>query len=184
MLACDRDHSIRCSDVADEIASNLTGLITVTAAALPALPTAPQARVVNIGSGLGFVPLVAAPVYSATKAAVHSFSLSLRRPLATTTVQVVEIVPPVVETSLHRNQSRRPPGAMPLEAFLDGATRGLDAGSDEFGVGQARMLRIGARMAPRRFLGLINRSDGKHPECCSKLAERTRVGLSSRRHRD
>lgn len=145
------------AEIAEEIATNLAGLITVTAAALPALRAAQPARVVNIGSGLGFVPLAAAPVYSATKAAVHSFSVSLRRQLAGTGVRVVEIVPPAVETGLHRDQPRRPPGAMSLEAFLDGALRGLDAGTDEFGVGQARVLRIGARLAPRRLLALVNR---------------------------
>lgn len=60
------------ADVAPEIATNLTGLINVTSAALPLLRRAPRARVVHVGSGLGFVPYAKSPVYSAAKAAVHS----------------------------------------------------------------------------------------------------------------
>jgi uncharacterized oxidoreductase len=145
-------------EIAVEIATNLTGLIQVTAAALPALRAAPRARVVHIGSGLGFVPLVAAPVYSATKAAVHSFTVSLRQQLAGSTVQVVEIVPPVVETELHRGQGTRPRRAMPLDAFLDRAVQGLDSGRDEVAVGLARVLSIGSRIAPGRLLDIINRN--------------------------
>ena len=66
------------------------------------------------------------PVYSATKAAVHSFTVSLRRQLAGSTVQVVEIIPPVVDTPLHRDIPSTPPMARPLERFLDRAMRGLD----------------------------------------------------------
>ncbi|RMB77574.1 SDR family NAD(P)-dependent oxidoreductase [Rhodococcus sp. SBT000017] len=85
------------AEIADEIATNFTGLVDVSSAALPLLRLAPRARVVHVGFGLGFVPLAGAPVYSATKAAVHSFTVSLRHQLRRTTVQVVELVPPVVD---------------------------------------------------------------------------------------
>ena len=61
-----------------EIDVNLKGLILVANAMLPLLRRQPKATLINVGSGLGYVPLVAAPVYSATKAAVHSFTISLR----------------------------------------------------------------------------------------------------------
>lgn len=144
------------ADIASEIATNLTGLISVTAAALPMLRRAPRSRVVNVGSGLGFVPLAAAPVYSATKAAVHSFSISLRGQLAGSSVQVVEIIPPVVDTPLHRDLPSAAPMAMPLERFLDKAMRGLDKGRDEIPVGLGRVSQIGARVAPKRLFSLIN----------------------------
>ncbi|NEM08166.1 SDR family NAD(P)-dependent oxidoreductase [Geodermatophilus normandii] len=147
------------SDVAAEIATNLTGLIDVTAAALPLLRRAPRSRVVHIGSGLGFVPLAAAPVYSATKAAVHSFATSLRRQLATSTVQVVEIIAPVVDTPLHRDLGSVPPMAMPLDDFVDRAMRGLDAGKDEVAIGLGRVSRIGARVAPKRLFSIMNSDD-------------------------
>ncbi|MGQ7296441.1 SDR family NAD(P)-dependent oxidoreductase [Quadrisphaera sp. KR29] len=139
-----------------EIATNLTGLVHVTAAALPLLRRAPRARVVMVGSGLGFVPLVQAPVYSATKAAVHSFSTSLRQQLAPVGVQVVEVVPPVVQTSLHRHMPSPPPMAMPLETFLDRTFRGLDAGHPEVAVGLGRLSQVGARVAPGLLLRLVN----------------------------
>lgn len=144
------------ADVAPEIATNLTGLVNVTAAALPLLRRAPRSRLVHVGSGLGFVPLAAAPVYSATKAAVHSFSVSLRRQLAGTGVQVVELVPPVVDTRLHRDLPSTPPMAMALAPFLDRAMRGLDAGRDEVAIGLGRLSVIGARLAPRALLALVN----------------------------
>lgn len=69
------------ADIAAEIATNFAGLINVTAAALPLLRRAQRSRVVHVGSGLGFVPYAKTRVYCATKAAVHSFSVSLRRQL-------------------------------------------------------------------------------------------------------
>jgi uncharacterized oxidoreductase len=143
--------------IAHEIDTNLTGLVQMTAAFLPLLRRQKTARIVQVGSGLGFVPLAAAPVYSATKAAVHSFCISLRHQLRGTGVQVVEIIPPVVETALHRGQSRKPPGAMPLERFVQAALAGLDAGRDEITVGLARVLRVASRALPGLFLRIINK---------------------------
>ncbi|WP_148615873.1 SDR family oxidoreductase [Nocardioides rubriscoriae] len=143
--------------VADEVATNLTGFIGVTTTALPLLRTAPSATVVHIGSGLGLVPLVAAPVYSATKAAVHSFTISLRAQLADSNVSVVEVIPPAVVTELHRDQPSPPPRVMALDDFLDATMKGLDAGRPEVYVGLTKALRIGARISPRRFLSIVNK---------------------------
>ena len=143
--------------IAKEINTNLTGLIHLTAAILPLLKTQPAARLVNIGSGLGFVPLAAAPVYSATKAAVHSFSVSLRHQLSGTSVKVVEVIPPVVTTNLHRGQSRKPPSAMSLDDFVNSVMKGLDSGRNEIPVGMAKALLIGHRIAPKLFFKIINK---------------------------
>ena len=112
----------------------------MTNAFLPLLKRQPAARLVHVGSGLGYVPLAAAPVYSATKAGVHAFTVALRRQLRGGTVQVVELIPPMVETDLHRGQTHRPPKAMSLEAFVRAAMAGLDAGRNEVVVGLARVL--------------------------------------------
>ena len=85
------------------------------------------------GSGLGFVPLAAAPVYSA----VRGFSISLRFQLEGSGAQVVEPIPPVVETDADRGQPARPPRAMAIDAFTAAAMRGLDRGQDEIVVGGA-----------------------------------------------
>lgn len=143
--------------IAREIDINLKGLILVTNAFLPLLKQQQQGRVIHIGSGLGYVPLAAVPVYSATKAAVHSFTLSLRRQLAGSSVKVIEIIPPVVETALHHGQRRPPPNAMPLAAFVQAAMAGLDAGKEEIPVGLAKILRTGSRLAPSFFANIVNK---------------------------
>ena len=146
--------------IAREIEVNLTGLIQVSNAMLPLLRRQPAARLIHVGSGLGYVPLVAAPVYSATKAAVHSFTVALRKQLASGNVQVVEIIPPVVATDLHRDQDTKPPNAMPLDTFVQAAMSGLDAGDDEVVVGLARVLRVASRVAPGLFLKIVNKPRG------------------------
>lgn len=143
--------------IAREIDVNLKGLILVANAMLPLLRRQNASRLVNVGSGLGYVPLVAAPVYSATKAAVHSFTISLRRQLAGSPVQVIELIPPVVETDLHRGQSRKPPRAMKLDAVVQAAMTGLDAGRPEIRVGLANVLAQGSRIAPGMFLNIVNK---------------------------
>jgi uncharacterized oxidoreductase len=143
--------------IATEIDINLKGLILVSNAFLPLLKRQPTARLIHIGSGLGYIPLASAPIYSATKAAVHSFTISLRRQFKGSSVKVIEIIPPVVETNLHRGQTRKPPQAMRLDAFVTAAMGGLDAGKDEIPVGLAKVLRVTSRIAPGLFLNIINK---------------------------
>lgn len=99
------------------VVTNLLGPIRLTAALLPLLRTQASATVVNVTSGLAFVPRADTPTYSATKAAMHSYSQSLRHVLRETAVQVIELVPPLVATDLTPGQ-RDNPRAMPLDAFI------------------------------------------------------------------
>lgn len=101
------------------IATNLLAPILLTAGLLPLLRTQPQATVVTVSSGLAFVPLAVTPTYCATKAAIHSFSESLRHQLEGTGVDVVEIAPPYVQTGLMGAHQATDPKAMPLGAFID-----------------------------------------------------------------
>jgi uncharacterized oxidoreductase len=144
--------------IAREIDVNLKGVIHVAGAFLPLLQRMPEARLIHVGSGLGYVPLAAAPVYSATKAALHSFTISLRHQLRGTGVRVIELIPPVVETDLHRGQARRPPRAMPLDAFVAAAMAGLDSGKDVIPIGLAKVLRTGSSIAPGFFFRIINKA--------------------------
>jgi uncharacterized oxidoreductase len=98
------------------IATNLLGPIRLTAALLPLLRKQAQSTIVNVSSGLAFVPLALTPTYSATKAAVHSYTCSLRYQLKDTTTEVLEIIPPYVQTDLMSGaeDSR----AMPLKDFI------------------------------------------------------------------
>ncbi|PZM17184.1 SDR family oxidoreductase [Rhizobium tubonense] len=105
--------------VAEEtIATNLLGPIRLTAALLPHLQRQPQAAILTVSSGLAFVPMVLTPTYSATKAAIHSYSMSLRRQLEGTAVDVIEIVPPYVQTTLMGDHQASDPMAMPLDEFI------------------------------------------------------------------
>ncbi|GAB4070247.1 SDR family oxidoreductase [Ancylobacter sonchi] len=99
------------------IATNLLGPIRLAAALLPHLKRQPSATLMTVSSGLAFVPLVATPTYNATKAAIHSWSQSLRAQLAGTSVDVIEIVPPAVATDLMPGHAQNP-NSMPLDAFI------------------------------------------------------------------
>lgn len=98
------------------VATNLLGPIRLTAALLPLLKKQPAATIMNVSSGLAFVPLVYTPTYCATKAAIHSYTQSLRYQLKGTKIEVLELIPPYVATDLM--SGRDDPRAMPLERFI------------------------------------------------------------------
>ena len=98
------------------VATNLLGPIRLTAALLPLLKKQAGATIMNVSSGLAFVPLVYTPTYCATKAAIHSYTQSLRYQLKGTKIEVLELVPPYVATDLM--SGRDDPRAMPLERFI------------------------------------------------------------------
>jgi len=99
------------------VAINLLGPIRLTAALLPSLLKKPRAAIVNVTSGLAFMPSAITPTYCATKAALHSYTQSLRFQLRKTSVQVIEIVPPHVQTAL-QGQRGFDPRAMPLDDYI------------------------------------------------------------------
>jgi uncharacterized oxidoreductase len=86
----------------DEIAINFVSIVELTALFIGPLMKRPTAAIINVGSGLGFMPMLHTPIYSATKAAVHTYTLVLRQQLKDTSVKVIEIVPPMVDTGLNR----------------------------------------------------------------------------------
>jgi uncharacterized oxidoreductase len=98
------------------VTTNLLGPIRLTNALIDHLKGRPDATIINVSSGLASVPLVSAPTYSATKAAIHSYTLSLRQALKGQ-VEVIELIPPGVQTDLTPGQSTRE-GYMPLDDFI------------------------------------------------------------------
>jgi uncharacterized oxidoreductase len=125
-----------------EIQTNLLGLIRVSSEFLPHLTKQHNATLLNVSSGLAFVPLSVFPVYCATKAAVHSFSLSLRQQLRGSNVKVIELIPPYVATELGGG-SQAPAGAlhqMPLETFITETMKELAVDAEEIAIGGAKNL--------------------------------------------
>ena len=116
-----RPESLRAGALADAeatIATNLLGPIRLTAALLPLLLRQPKATIMTVSSGLAFLPLTVTPTYCATKAAIHSYTQSLRHQLACTAVQVLELIPPYVQTELMGPGQASDPNAMPLRDFI------------------------------------------------------------------
>lgn len=104
------------ADAEATVATNLLGPIRLTAALLPLLLKQPRSTIVNVSSGLAYVPLAKTPTYCATKAAIHSYTLSLRHQLRKTQIEVLELVPPYVAT--HLMGGADDPRAMPLGKFI------------------------------------------------------------------
>jgi uncharacterized oxidoreductase len=110
------------------VATNLLGPIRLIGALTEFLTAKDDAAIVTVSSGLAFVPLPLTPTYSATKAAIHSFTESLRVQLADTGVQVIEIVPPAVRTTLMNLEHAE--HAMPLDEFLSEVMELLESEPD------------------------------------------------------
>jgi uncharacterized oxidoreductase len=135
-----------------EMDINVGGVIRVTSAFIDLL-TANKGTVINVSSGLAFVPLPCAPIYCATKAAIHSYTQSLRFQLEETGVEVIEIMPPAVKTDL---TAAFPEGEVTLittEELVKQSFASLKAVSLEIRPGQAKQLAIMRRLVP----GFINR---------------------------
>lgn len=127
----------------DEINTNLLGVIRIATEFIPHLIHQPNAVLVNVSSGLAYVPLARFPIYCATKAAVHSFTLSIRHQLKASGVQVIELIPPWVVTELGGPQKSVPsagPQPMPLKTFVEETLKKLKNGTDEIAVADASNL--------------------------------------------
>ncbi|RYC71691.1 SDR family oxidoreductase [Spirosoma sordidisoli] len=131
------------SESQQEIAINLEAPLHLATLFIPHLKQHPQSAIVNVTSGLAFVPGAFAPIYSATKAALHSFTMSLRHQLANTSIEVIELVPPAVNTDLGG------PGlhtfGVPVGDFADAMMNGLQAGATEIGYGTSETNRMASR---------------------------------------
>lgn len=101
------------------VTTNLLGPIRLTSALMPHLLRQSRATIMTVSSGLAFLPLAMTPTYCATKAAIHSYSQTLRWQLKDTPIEVIEIIPPYVQTHLMGAQQAVDPRAMPLADFLN-----------------------------------------------------------------
>lgn len=148
------------TDGESEIDTNLTANIHLSALFVPHFLKQPrECAIVNITSGLAFIPLKIIPVYCATKAAIHSFSMSLRSQLAEKNVRVFEIIPPIVQTELHRGAEARKQGQKGIAPFkvATATLRAMQKDRYEVPVGQGRDLMFASRIAPHFFHKLLNK---------------------------
>ena len=143
-----------------ETAINLEATFHLTALLTPHLMKQTESAIINVSSGLGIVPLVIVPVYSATKAALHSFSISLRKQLADTSVKVFEILPPIVDTDLDRGardkRGQTDRGISPEKVAVE-SVNAIANDKLEIPIGIVKVLRVGSRINPALFLKIINK---------------------------
>jgi uncharacterized oxidoreductase len=117
----------------DEIAINFISTVDLTALFIGHLLKRPSAAVINVSSGLGFMPMLNMPVYSATKAAIHTYSLVLRQQLKGTSVKVIEVVPPMVDTGLNkegRDGAHLKFRGISLSEYIPTVIKGLESDAD------------------------------------------------------
>ena len=145
----------------DEINTNILGVIRVAHEFIRHLTRQSNAVLINVSSGLAFVPLARFPIYCAAKSAVHSFTLSLRHQLRDSGVKVVELIPPYVATELGGPRKDAGPGGpqpMPLPAFIAEAMKELAGGGAEIAIGDAKNLVAAANSeALKRIFAGMNR---------------------------
>lgn len=140
------------NDVTREIDINLSGPVRMIQQFLPHLKTRTGALIVNVSSGLAFIPMPISPVYCATKAAIHSFTQSLRVQLEGTNVTVIELAPPGVETPLFRGEFAEEMNGqkgMDVKVLVNHAIAGIEAGKREIRPGLANVLKAMSRIAPQ-----------------------------------
>jgi uncharacterized oxidoreductase len=130
-----------------EIATNFSAPVHLTNLIASHFSKQKESAVINISSGLGFIPIAIFPVYCATKAALHSFSLSSRHQFRDTSIKVFEIIPPIVETELGRDSSgkNRDIKGIPASEVAEETLKALQADIYEFPIGQAANLLDAAR---------------------------------------
>src|SRR6266404_7719078 len=153
------------SDAEAIVTTNLLGPIRLTSALLPSLRKQPRATIMTVSSGLAFVPLAMTPTYCATKAAIHSYTQSLRYQLKSTNVEVIELIPPYVQTTLMGDQQAEDPRAMPLKEFIDEVMSSLQSQPDvkEICVKRVYPLRFAGEPDQKKYDAFFQQfNDGMH----------------------
>jgi len=143
-----------------EIETNLNGPIRMVQQFLPGLKMQKSAAIVNVTSGLAFVPLPTCPVYCSTKAGLHSYTLSLRTQLKKTNVQVFELAPPATQTELLGEfdpHDMKGISIMKVQDMVAAAIKGMEANQFEIRPGQSNQLKFMSRLAPQFILDQLSK---------------------------
>lgn len=150
----------------NETAINLEATFHLTALFTPHFMKQKESAIINVSSGLGIVPLVIVPIYSATKSALHSFSISLRKQLESTTVKVFEILPPIVDTELDngaRDKRGQTNKGISAEKVAIESLNAISKDKFEIPIGLVKVLKIGSRINPQLFLKILNKKTPVQP---------------------
>lgn len=144
----------------EEITINLNGAIFMSTQFLPLLKKQKQASIINITSALGFVPLAASPIYCASKAALHSFTESLRIQLKDTNIKVFEIAPSVTRTAItdqFSNEELKKMKIMTTTTLVNSSLKKINKGTENIGVGETNALKMINRISPSFALKMLNK---------------------------
>lgn len=143
-LLADMTKEVDIERVKQETEINLIAPIHLSSLFAPHLAGKYESAIMNISSGLAFVPMAFMPVYCATKAAIHSITMSLRYQLKDTSVKVFEIIPPSVDSELgheRRSDKKQTHGGMPVKEFVDEAMNAIENDKFEAAISHAKNLR-------------------------------------------
>jgi uncharacterized oxidoreductase len=153
-------HQLSATDLTKEIDINVKGTIWMNDAFIPLLKKNRNAATVTVSSMVAFVPLAIAPVYCATKAALHSYTLSLREQLRNTDVKVFELAPPATETELltaFNEEDKKGVSIMPVQAMVASFFKGFSNDKLEICPGQSSQLRFMSRFFPGFILRQLSK---------------------------
>ena len=154
------DTTMDLENINQEIAINLSGPVRMVNQFLPLLKKQQQAAIMNVSSGLAFVPFPISPVYSATKAGVHFYTQTLRIQLKNTNVKVFELAPPLTNTDLQNAftaDDMKGTQVMDTARMVEVAIKGFSNDTLEIRPGQSNLLKIMSRIAPEFILKQMSR---------------------------
>lgn len=143
------EHSLKI--LTNEVDINLAAPIRMIQQFLPLLLAQKEAAIINVSSGLAFVPFTISPIYSAAKAGMHAYTRCLREQLKRSRIRVIELAPPLTDTPLFNVEFRakmKGEKGMPVEDLVRRAIAAVEAGKTEICPGQSKILKIVNRIAP------------------------------------
>ena len=156
-----RDRNLSTADLTREIDINLKGTMLMNHTFLPLLQHNNNPAIVNISSGLAFVPLPIVPVYCSTKAAIHSYSLSLRAQLGNTGIKVFELAPPLTKTGMlggFDEEAIKGVPIMPVEKMVAAFLKGFAKDNYEIRIGVANQLWFMSRFFPKFIFAQLSKN--------------------------
>ncbi|WP_069658648.1 SDR family oxidoreductase [Arcticibacter eurypsychrophilus] len=157
-----QDISLDLENITREVDTNLSGTIRMVHQFLPHLKTKSSAAIVNISSGLAFIPFPLSPVYSATKAGVHAYTRILRLQLKKTNVKVFEVAPPSTDTPLQNGfpdiDLEKTAPSMKVDKMVAQAIKGILKDQQEILPGMSKALKFMGRIAPDFFLNFMSKA--------------------------